>query len=423
MAADGDRATLVSQEGASGRSDRLPLLAFVTDGESESVLRESLIQIFPQGIAIRRAHIRAATTALARMPTPQSLIVDVSGEEQPLTALSAMSEVVEPDARVLVIGDKDDVNFYRQVTRGLGALEYLYKPLTRDMVARHFGAQLDPRSSVYEKMQGGRVVTVTGTRGGVGATTIAVHLAWHFGVAARRHTLLLDSDLHTGSAALQLDARTTSSLRTALETPERIDDLFVERAGQPVDERLHILASEEPLGAPVKQASGATELLLEALRLRYNFVVADVAPRPLPFNRELLDAAHQRVLVTPPTLAGAREMLRLLALPNGPLQPRRPVVVLNRAGQPGGLTRAQIEEVLGMKIDVVIPDLPRQVGTAISLGEPNRAFRGEFRRGMIELAREVAFVRLLESSLAANGSLAGLLGDKRRRRGLFGFWK
>ena len=41
-----------------------------------------------------------------------------------------------------VIGDRTDVNFYRQVTRALGVLEYLYQPLMRDMVARYFGPLL-----------------------------------------------------------------------------------------------------------------------------------------------------------------------------------------------------------------------------------------------------------------------------------------
>ena len=36
-------------------------------------------------------------------------------------------------------------NFYRQVTRGLGVMEYLYKPLMRDMVARYFGPLIHTR--------------------------------------------------------------------------------------------------------------------------------------------------------------------------------------------------------------------------------------------------------------------------------------
>lgn len=398
------------------KSDRTAILGFIADAASETVLREALAEVRPEGIEVRRGNVRAAITTLVRLPTPRVLIVDVSGEEQPLTALGDLSEVVEPDVRVLVIGDLEDVNFYRQVTRGLGALEYLFKPLSRDMVARHFRPFISEDGAPPEAVLGGRVVTVTGARGGVGATTIAANLAWHFGVSARRHTALLDPDLYRGTAALALNVKAGTGLGTALESPQRIDELLVERAAQPAAERLHVLAGEERLANVPTYAPDAAARLLDALRRRYNFVVADVPLAPFPLFRDLLDLAQQRVLVLEPTLAGVRDTLRLLALPPGKSQPRRAVVVLNRLGRPGGLTRRQVEDALKMKPDVVIPDLPRLVGTAASLGEPAVVKHGAFRDGIIALAREVAFVRLLDSSVG--GKAAGLLEPDRHRRWL-----
>jgi pilus assembly protein CpaE len=399
---------------APARADRAAILAFVADPESETVLREALTEAIPQGMEVRRGTVRTAIAALSRVATPRTLIVDISGEEQPLTALGDLSEVVEPDVRVLVIGDLEDVNFYRHVTRGLGALEYLYKPLSRDMVARHFRPFILEENNPSEAVLGGRIVTVTGVRGGVGGTTIAANLAWHFGVAARRHTVLLDPDLYRGTAALLLNAKTGNGLRTALESPQRIDELFVERAAQPVSDRLHVLAGEEKLADMPAYAPDAAVKLLEALRRRYNFVVVDVPFSPLPINRDLLDLAHQRVFVLDPTLAAVRDTLRLLALPPGKSQPRRAVVVLNRVSRPGGLARREVEDALKMKPDVTIPDLPRLVGQAASMGEPAVAARGGFRAGIMALAREVAFVRLLDSSVGPGS--ADLLKPRRRRR-------
>ena len=109
-----------TQRTATQRPDRPHVIAFVGDQATETVLREGLLEAMPQGFEIRRGTVRAAMAALHKMPTPHTLIVDVSGEDQPLSALSDLSDVVEPDVRVLVIGDRDDLNFYRQVTRGLG---------------------------------------------------------------------------------------------------------------------------------------------------------------------------------------------------------------------------------------------------------------------------------------------------------------
>jgi len=161
------------------RPGRVPLLAFTSDAETERALRDGLSDIVPKKIEFRHAGIRAAIATLASMATPATLIVDLSGEENPLVALSELSQVLEPNVRLLVVGDREGVDFYRQVIRDLGALEYLHKPLTRDIVARHFGPLLSETAVLQGAVQTGRLVTVTGARGGVGASTIAANLSWY----------------------------------------------------------------------------------------------------------------------------------------------------------------------------------------------------------------------------------------------------
>lgn len=401
---------------SAARHDRPSLVAFITEARSEEALRDGLTEVTKEDLDIRKGGIRAAIAALQKQPTPLVLIVDVSGEEQPLSALGDLSNVVEPDVCVLVIGDINHVDFYREVTRGLGASDYLTKPLTRDTVARHFLPFLRGHAPASKGVLGGRAIAITGVRGGAGATTLAVNLAWNFGVTMRRHTVLLDPDIHLGSAAFLLNVQPGAGLRTALEAPERIDSLLAERAAQPAADRLHVLGGEEKLAVQPNPAPGAAGALLGALRRRYNFIVADVPFRPMPFYRELLDLVDQRVLVMEPTLAAVRDTLRLLALPSGQEQTQRAIIVLNRVGIPGGLTRRQVEDALKMKVDVAIPDLPRQVGTAASLGEPAMGSSSSFRNGINEIARQVAFVRLLD---AVPG--AAELGNqgKRRRWNLF----
>ena len=386
-----------TQSDGAARHDRASLTAFVTEARSEEALRDGLTEASSEDLDIRRGGVRTAIAAMQKQATPKVLIVDVSGEEQPLTALGDLSNVVEPDVCVLVVGETNHVDFYREVTRGLGAADYLVKPLTRDTVARHFIPYLRGHAPVTQGVLGGRAIAITGVRGGVGATTIAVNLAWNFGVWMRRHTVLLDPDIHLGSAAFLLNIQPGSGLRMALEAPERIDSLLAERAAQPAADRLHVLGGEEKLAVQATPAPGAAGVLLGALRRRYNFIVADLPFRPIQFNRDLLDLVDQRVLVIEPTLAAVRDTLRLLALPAGVEQAQRAIVVLNRVGIPGGLSRRQVEDALKMKVDVAIPDLPRQVGNAATLGEPAMASSTGFRTGVQEIARQVAFVRLLDA--------------------------
>jgi pilus assembly protein CpaE len=240
-----------------------------------------------------------------------------------------------------------------------------------------------------ETLQGGRVVTITGVRGGVGATTIAANLAWYLGKRANRHTVLLDADVYRGTCALLLNAKSGSGLRTALETPDRIDELFIERAAQMVTERLHVLSGEENLGEQLKYEPEAAAWLIDTLRHRYNFILVDTPFTGMPFHRDLLMLGHQRVLIMDPTLAAVRDTLRLLALPNGPLHVHRGIVVLNHVGRSGELTRAQVEDALKLKVDIAIPHLPKLLGTAASMGEP-AVMRGPFHKSMLALVGQVA---------------------------------
>ncbi len=373
------------------RPNRAALLAFTCDTQTEQALQEGLSDIVFGKIEFRHAGIQGAIATLANMATPLILIVDLSGEENSLVALSNLRQVVEPNVRILVVGDQKGVDFYRQVTHDLGASEYLHKPLTRDIVARYFGPLLNVKASVQSMMQGGRLVTVTGVRGGVGASTVAANLSWYLGVEAKRHTVLLDTDLHHGVCAMLLGAKPGSALRTALETPAQIDETFVERAVPQVAERLHVLAGMEDLADRLDLPLGGAAQLSKALCRRYNFVVADLPFTGQPLHRDLMHLAHQRVLVMLPTLACIRDTLRLLAIPNGPAQPRRPIVILNRAGMTGGLERRLISKALQMTPDIMIPDIQRVAECGANLGMPVAQEHGPFRHAMETLAREVGF--------------------------------
>jgi pilus assembly protein CpaE len=390
-----------------GRHDRPSLIGFITDSKTEDALREGLAEATSETLDLRRGGIRAAIATMQKFATPRVLVIDLTGEEQPLSALSELSHVVEPDVCVLVVGDVGHADFYREITRGLGAAEYLSKPITREKVLRHFGPFAQGSAFAAPTQMGGRAIAITGVRGGVGATTIAVNIAWHFGVGMRRHTVLLDPDTHLGATAFLLNIQPGPGLRMALESPDRIDSLLAERAAQPAADRLHVLAAEEKIASHTSHAPGAAAALLTALRSRYNFIIADVPFAPVALYRDLLDLVDQRILVMDPSLAAIRDTVRLLGLPKGPGQDQRAVIVLNRTGMPGGLSRKQVEEALKMKVDVCIPDLPRQVGNAATLGEPVMVTSSGFRNGVVEIVRQVASVRLLDADNESGVPAAG----------------
>jgi pilus assembly protein CpaE len=82
------------------------------------------------------------------------------------------------------------------------------------------------------------------------------------------------------------------------------------------------------------------------------------------------------------------------------------VVVLNRFDLRGGLSRQQVEQALGFAVDIVIPDLPRLVENAATMGEAMVDGRNAFARAIATLARHTAYTQLIDSPLDPNASEA-----------------
>ena len=60
-----------------------------------------------------------------------------------------------------------------------------------------------------------RIIAVTGARGGVGATTVAVNLAWLLAHEQSRRVAIVDLDLGYGTVALSLDLEARPASRSA----------------------------------------------------------------------------------------------------------------------------------------------------------------------------------------------------------------
>jgi pilus assembly protein CpaE len=280
----------------------------------------------------------------------------------------------------------------------MGIAEFLFKPLTSAGIVENLVPLIANLKRRPISPRGGKLVTITGARGGVGATTLATNLGWFIGACQHRHTLLLDAELHTGTVALQLNLEASGGLGIALASPERVDPLLLERSTQSAGERLHVLAGEQSLHVPFTYQPEGVVPLIDALRARYNFVVADAGSKPSPLTRDLMFAAQQRVIVLDPSTLSIRNLERLLTLPGGGSPSARVLTVLNRASMPGGLSQSYMEQVMGTRFDAVIPDLPRIVPKTTQMGEQAAALRGPFRNGIKALAAALGATLMAEAA-------------------------
>lgn len=387
------------------QADRLAFLAFVEDDASETALRGGLVNVLGSP-EIRRGGIEAATRALEREDSPRILLVDIAAAPDPLAALEGLARVCAPDVEVVVIGERSDVDFYRDVTRGLGAAEYLPKPLTRDRVLNLISPQVTGAGLATGTPRGGRVVVVCGAKGGAGATTVAVNLAVQLAETTRGHIALVDAHLRGGHAAMLLGVRTGSGLRHALESPDRIDSLFIDRIALQIGPRLRLIGAEEPLAAEPAPTAAGMARLLDLLARRFNTIVVDLPMPPGPMERQVLALARPALVVFGPDIAGVRDAEAARGLIGQLAGAGRALTVLNRAGMPGALSLDLVREGLGGPPDILLPDLPQDMARAANLGKPALAESAAFRRALAPLAQEVSGI----GQARRGGLLRRLLG-------------
>ena len=192
-----------------GEGNTPTALVYVSDQNSLGLIRQAFNDLRVANAEFTLGDVRTATTAMARLPSPRLLIVDVTGVEEPGARIDELAQVCEPGTGVIVIGDTNDIRLYRELKRE-GVAEYLYKPLVRNLVTHACDAILsgverpaNPRS--------GRLIFMLGVRGGVGATTIAVSTAWRLAERHKRWVMLLDLDLCGGDTALQFNVSPSQS--------------------------------------------------------------------------------------------------------------------------------------------------------------------------------------------------------------------
>lgn len=367
LSSDAAAAPAPASESAAGQGGRI--VAFVADDDSANALRLGLFGAVPD-LDIHRGTVRHASRYFEKESGAQAAIVDVSGMTDAAAALEALAGVCPPDIKMLVIGENNEIGFYRHLISDLGVAEYIAKPLTRDLVHRLLLPHITQRTADPPGGRGGHVVVVCGARGGVGATTIAVSTTLELARHAKGHIALLDLHLQGGAAALMLSARSSPGLRIALEDPDRADALFLERTSVQVAPRVRLIGAEEPFEMPSAISDAGVARVLDLLRQKLNYVVIDLPVPTPPSMRQVLAIARQVVVVIGPDVASVRDARAIRQMVKALTGSDRVITVFNRADSKGGLTAKLLEKGLGAAPDIVIPNLGAPMLEAFNLGVP-----------------------------------------------------
>ena len=352
-------------------ADRVRLMAFVANGESEASLQACLSQLSFPDATIKTGGIARAIRHLGAERSPENIIVDISGTDMPASRVHDLAQLCEPGVTVIAIGDRNDIGLYRDLVQA-GVSEYVVKPITPQLLAKALSPQPTPVEGIPVSRKLGKMVAFVGARGGVGTTTLAINLAWYLADRQKRRVLLLDLDLQTGDCALALNVTPTPGLSDALANPLRIDSVFLERAMTTHSERLFVLSAEEPLRAEVNFPAEAVDTLIGVLRTQFHYIIVDVPRLPGAPYRRSLDMADIRVIVADQTLRSVRDAVRLQAALREGSAAHRNLLAVNRNGE-GGRYAMTLDEMAKVDLHpkVVIPFRPK-LFTAAGLARYSR---------------------------------------------------
>jgi len=353
---------------------REPFVAFVCDETTAEAIRPIAIEQGWNPDKVNKGGLRNAVQTLSVSASPNILFVDLSESGDPLNDINALAEVCEPGTVVIASGQVNDVRLYRDLVAS-GIQDYLLKPLNPDVMREAFvHAQAMLNAPKHVEAGSDRphcAVAVIGTRGGVGASTLATSLAWLMSEKSGRSTALLDLDVHFGTGALTLDLEPGRGLTDAIENPSRIDGLFIERAMVKASDKLSVLSAEAPINSPVMTDGAAFFQLQEEIRSAFECTVVDL-PRSMLVNYpHLISDVQVAVLVTELTLAAARDAIRIISWFKSNAPHTQLIIVANRV--PTGaleISRKDFEGSIERKIDYVIPLDTKTAVQAAKLGKP-----------------------------------------------------
>lgn len=210
----------------------------------------------------------------------------------------------------------------------------------------------------------GYVISVFSTKGGTGKTFLACNLAAALAARSNGRTALLDLDLNLGDVFAYFGADPRRALKDLVELEDGPDRDAVPELGTSLGGGVIGFGSPPDPGAgPI--GSEAMGKVLRALRSSFPLTVVDATSDFSDHVLAALDLSDLVCLVTGLDVIGVRHMsLGMQTLENLGVPRDRFRIVLNRADSKVDLTPGDIQRVLGIKVDAMIPSsvlVPRSI--------------------------------------------------------------
>jgi pilus assembly protein CpaE len=340
----------------------------------ETVETASAVQAAGEDRRLGKAHLKiqmggmaAAVEAYSNAPTPNVVVLETEGRNDILAGLDQLASVCDAGTRVVVIGKMNDVQLYRELVRR-GVSDYVLAPVQAIDVVR----AICNLFSTPEAKPVGRIIAVTGAKGGVGASTIAHNVAWAIARDLALDSVVADLDLAFGTAGLDYNQDPAQGIADAVFSPDRVDSNFIDRLLSKCTDHLSLLAAPATLDRVYDFGSEAFDSVFDTLRSTVPCIVLDIPHQWAGWTRRALISADDILIVAAPDLANLRNTKNLFDLlkqsrPND----RPPLYCLNQVGVPKRpeIKVSEFSKAIETDPVAVVPFEPQLFGLAANNGQ------------------------------------------------------
>jgi pilus assembly protein CpaE len=345
-------------------------MGFAADSETRAALEQFARDLYLPEEDIVDGDTNAAVDQLSDMPTPECIFVDLGLSLSPLDELDRLAGVCDPGTQVIAIGTVNDISVFRDMLDA-GVADYLLKPVTPDRLKQAYEKAI---ASSHQGTEGSAkaladVIVVVGTRGGVGASMVSTNVSWILAHENKKKVGLVDLDPYFGNTAALLNLEPGRGLSEALDAPDRIDNVFVDRTMIKEHDYLMILGAEEAMQNEVPMDGASIETLIEKLRENFQVLIVEPPHGNMQAIKAAIRMATHIVFVSNYSVVGMRDIIRLSGLANQLAAGTRQLVLANQ-GTVGksDVNAKDFESVTGLTVDAEIPSDVRGVAAALNAG-------------------------------------------------------
>jgi pilus assembly protein CpaE len=314
---------------------------------------------------------------VARQSSPDLVVISLDGDQQKALQLITQLTMEYPSLPILAVSGRGDGQSILQALR-CGAKEFLTAPVVLEELLQALQRlqqsriSADPESFNGTGPTSSMVVSVIGSRGGIGCTSIAVNLACCMAQDPTNNVALVDLDLALGDCDVALDLMPDYTLADVALNIDRLDMQFLRRSLSKHSSGLSLLPHPVQLEDISIIHEDHLQRVIGLLRASYNMLIFDLSKRFTPTDLTALRMCDVILLLAQLDLTSLRNVVRMLhSFGNEEGMIDKIKVVVNRAGaEESEITLKKAEETIGQRIYWQIPNDYKAMVGARNAGQP-----------------------------------------------------